>query len=426
MKVDAAIVFTSMHSCRAGYIDSAQKFCWYEHNKTFRWCPIGKKPTMPNCDSHITNTSVDMQVQQSVDRCYQISPCSHSTDSTQQADQRGGPIQHMKAWMCVFLRLIRRSHGNLKNRAHVCRAIQLAVSLSHTPEICSRAALMVGWSIRASRPGLNRVPTNGETFLNYSPLFIQAIFMRTKGRPNNAAQAKSIRKELEAKRGLDRENQCLHKFMASEEAKKNQQMINALFAMSGVLQGEEDVLPKGIKKHKPTPKNTRQGALSGADDFQRVTLERQMQELQDMKADVKRRCKAYSANLKYHTLAHDCTRMLLVKELPNQLQMKAFLIIRNPALLEQGTPKPWSTDSGKKSGRSKCARTCFAFVFPSLKTPPFLQTWASLPSTTLTLRRRLRRRPSPSLLRIRLRPSCRSSGKQLSSGSRARDLRSRA
>ena len=80
-----------------GYINTQLKFEWYKKCKEMEHCPFGKRPTIPNADSHASNESVEMSAEMELeDKAFLIAPPGHSTHCTQQLDQTGGPIQHNK------------------------------------------------------------------------------------------------------------------------------------------------------------------------------------------------------------------------------------------------------------------------------------------------------------------------------------------
>ena len=182
-----------------GFIDNRLKLKWYEYMKTFPLCPLGKKPTVPQCDSHASNCDVKLKAQMAIDGCHCIYPPSHSTHVTQQCDQRGGPFQHGKKYGSMFLRVFKRKFKTW-DKAHIARAIQWSQYFSMTPEICSRATIQVGWSMQASRPGLNRPLMSAgmsvAKVLDYSPLSINYIWDKLCGAPKSGAEVKAAKQKM--------------------------------------------------------------------------------------------------------------------------------------------------------------------------------------------------------------------------------------
>jgi hypothetical protein len=182
-----------------GFINNDLKYKWYEYMKTFKYCPVGKKATIPQCDSHASNCSMKLKSQMAIDKCHCIYPPSHSTHITQQCDQRGGPFQHSKLWGSLFLRVFKRKFGTW-DKAHIARAIQWSQYFSLTPEICSRATIQVGWCMQASRPGLKPPPMSDRMalakVLDYSPLSIQYIWERLCGAPKSRAGVEEAKRKM--------------------------------------------------------------------------------------------------------------------------------------------------------------------------------------------------------------------------------------
>lgn len=85
----------------SGYVNTDLKFEWYRLCRTFEHSPFGKRPTLPQADSHASNESVEMSEMMELDdeaylASYLVAPLGHSTHLTQQLNQTGGPIQHLK------------------------------------------------------------------------------------------------------------------------------------------------------------------------------------------------------------------------------------------------------------------------------------------------------------------------------------------
>eukprot|EP00966_Prymnesium_polylepis_P104979 2431799-Prymnesium_polylepis.1 len=129
----------------SGFIDTSHKYQWYRRCKTIPECPFGKKPMIPQADSHASNESVEMSAEMELeDKAFLVAPPGHSTHLTQQLDQRGGPIQHFKRILRALLRNLYRMRGKF-SRATIARAVELAYVLSFTPAVCSWATKHVGW-----------------------------------------------------------------------------------------------------------------------------------------------------------------------------------------------------------------------------------------------------------------------------------------
>ena len=129
----------------SGFIDTNHKYQWYQRCKTLKYCPFGKRPTIPQCDGHASNESVEMSAEMELeDQAYLVEPPGHSTHLTQQLDQTGGPIQHFKRILRALLRNLYRLRGKF-SRAAIARAVELAYVLSFTPAVCSWATRHVGW-----------------------------------------------------------------------------------------------------------------------------------------------------------------------------------------------------------------------------------------------------------------------------------------
>jgi hypothetical protein len=129
----------------SGYINTELKYEWYRRCKELSFCPFGKRATIPNADSHASNESIEMSAEMELeDRTFLVAPPGHSTHLTQQLDQTGGPIQHLKR---IGRDLIRHSYriGGKLSKSRIAQAIELALVLSFTPATCSWATDRVGW-----------------------------------------------------------------------------------------------------------------------------------------------------------------------------------------------------------------------------------------------------------------------------------------
>ena len=97
-----------------GYINTQLKFEWYKKCKELEYCPFGRRPTIPNADSHASNESVEMSAEMELeDKCFLVAPPGHSTHVLQQLDQTGGPIQHFKSVERDLIRNMYRLRGKL-------------------------------------------------------------------------------------------------------------------------------------------------------------------------------------------------------------------------------------------------------------------------------------------------------------------------
>jgi hypothetical protein len=95
----------------SGYINTELKFEWYRRCRAFPACPFGKRPTIPQDDSHASNESVEMSAMMELeDEAFLVAPSGHSTHLTQQLDKTGGPIQHFKRIMSALIRHYYRAH----------------------------------------------------------------------------------------------------------------------------------------------------------------------------------------------------------------------------------------------------------------------------------------------------------------------------
>ena len=131
----------------SGYVTTELKYEWYRRCKELKDCPFGKRPTIPQCDSHSSNESVEMSAEMELeDDAHLISPPSHSTHATQQLDQTGGPIQNLKRVAGNLFRHTWRLNGKRLTKALVGQVVEQAIALSFTPAICSYSTRRVGWS----------------------------------------------------------------------------------------------------------------------------------------------------------------------------------------------------------------------------------------------------------------------------------------
>eukprot|EP00966_Prymnesium_polylepis_P308562 7130532-Prymnesium_polylepis.1 len=129
----------------SGYITTELKYQWYQMNKKLKYCPFGKRPTIPQADSHVSNESVEMSAEMELeDDAHLIAPMGHSTHFTQQLDQSGGPIQDFKSTGADLIRNMYRLRGKL-SKARIAQAVQLSITLTFTPATCSWATSHVGW-----------------------------------------------------------------------------------------------------------------------------------------------------------------------------------------------------------------------------------------------------------------------------------------
>jgi len=71
----------------SGHINTELKYEWYRRCKQLEYCPFGRKPTIPQADSHASNESVEMSAEMELeDRAFLVAPPGHSTHLTQQLD----------------------------------------------------------------------------------------------------------------------------------------------------------------------------------------------------------------------------------------------------------------------------------------------------------------------------------------------------
>jgi hypothetical protein len=150
----------------SGYINTALKLEWYRRCKQLEHCPYGKRPTIPQADSHASNESVEMSAEMELDdRAFLVAPPGHSTHLTQQLDQTGGPIQHFKR---IDRDLVRHGYriGGKLSKARIVQAVAQAIPLSFTPAICSWSTRHVGWG------------QSEDGSLTYSPLSLPHIASR--------------------------------------------------------------------------------------------------------------------------------------------------------------------------------------------------------------------------------------------------------
>jgi len=67
----------------SGYVNTDLKFEWYRLCRTFEHSPLGKRPTLPQADSHASNESVEMsEMMELDDEAYLVAPTGHSTHLT--------------------------------------------------------------------------------------------------------------------------------------------------------------------------------------------------------------------------------------------------------------------------------------------------------------------------------------------------------
>ena len=129
----------------SGYINTELKYEWYKACKALEHCPYGKRPTIPNADSHASNESIEMSAEMELeDGTFLVAPPGHSTHILQQMDQSGGPIQHLKHIERDLVRSMYRLRGKL-SKARVAQTVELAITLAFTPLNCSWATKHVSW-----------------------------------------------------------------------------------------------------------------------------------------------------------------------------------------------------------------------------------------------------------------------------------------
>ena len=85
--------------------------------------------------------SAEMELE---DKTYLVAPPGHSTHSTQQMDQAGGPIQHQKRITGDLVCNMYRVRGKLL-KARIAQCVELGIVLALTPLNCSWATEHVGW-----------------------------------------------------------------------------------------------------------------------------------------------------------------------------------------------------------------------------------------------------------------------------------------
>ena len=129
----------------SGHINTQLKYEWYHKCKELYFCPFGKRPTIPNADSHASNESVEMSAEMELeDDSHLVAPPGHSSHITQQLDQSGGPIKHTKS---IATNLVRHGYriGGALQKARIAQEVELAMTLGFTPATCSSATTHVGW-----------------------------------------------------------------------------------------------------------------------------------------------------------------------------------------------------------------------------------------------------------------------------------------
>eukprot|EP00966_Prymnesium_polylepis_P320045 7376436-Prymnesium_polylepis.1 len=129
----------------SGYINTSLKYQWYKRCKELQHCPFGKRPTIPQCDSHASNESVEMSAEMELeDDAHLVAPPGHSTHLTAQLDQTGGPNQNFKDKSGDLIKHGYRIGGRL-SKARIAQQVELAIMLSFTPAVCSHSTRYVGW-----------------------------------------------------------------------------------------------------------------------------------------------------------------------------------------------------------------------------------------------------------------------------------------
>jgi hypothetical protein len=147
----------------SGYINTSLKYQWYKRCKELDFCPFGKRPTIPQCDSHASNESVDMSAEMELeDDAHLVAPPGHSTHLTAQLDQTGGPNQNFKDKAGDMIKHGYRIGGKL-SKTRIAQQVELAITLSFTPAVCSHSSRRVGWGQDATGK------------LTYSPLSMPHI-----------------------------------------------------------------------------------------------------------------------------------------------------------------------------------------------------------------------------------------------------------
>ena len=72
----------------SGHINTELKYEWYQRCKQLKYCPFGKKPTIPQADSHASNESVEMSAEMEMeDRAFLVARLISHSNSTSEAGQ---------------------------------------------------------------------------------------------------------------------------------------------------------------------------------------------------------------------------------------------------------------------------------------------------------------------------------------------------
>ena len=126
-----------------GWMDDKAKLSWLEICIADDTNPYGERPQIPQFDGHWTIETLEYSITMELAKMTGLETPGHHTAALQQMDQRGGPIQHANRIARALLRRYART-GHVGN-AEIMRIIEMSITASHTPAVCTHATTKVGW-----------------------------------------------------------------------------------------------------------------------------------------------------------------------------------------------------------------------------------------------------------------------------------------